>query len=278
MTMLGLGWRWRSVAMRIGLVAVLAILLAAPARATDHDPLKPPDTSSPRDLMRSFIGGSYAAYHAYLDESVRRRGDLGTMDDMRRAVRTLDLSEVPPALVDDVGLESALLLREVLDRIELPSRSDIPGDDEEALSDKWSIPDTEITIARVKEGPRAGEYLFSPETVQRAHEYYERVKHLPYQPGAAERFYQLYVFAPGWMLPTRWVEHLPAWLSEGYHEQALWQWLALGLVAVAGSALIGLALIAQRVRISLICRGRLVAGWSVARVGSVPSLISSGSG
>ena len=43
--------------------------LAAPAGAIDNDPLKPPDTSSPRDTMRSFIDGSYAAYRVYLEES-----------------------------------------------------------------------------------------------------------------------------------------------------------------------------------------------------------------
>ena len=153
------------------------------------------------------------------------------MENLRRAVRTLDLSEVPPALVDDVGLESALLLKEVLDRIELPQSGTIPGDDDPSPPQKWTVPETEITIARLETGPRAGEYLFTAETVRRVHEFYERAKHLPYQPAASEGFYELYVFAPGWMIPYRWIEALPAWLGQGYHEQARWQWLALGLVA-----------------------------------------------
>jgi MscS family membrane protein len=252
----------RMVAIRLALVVALAAMLgglpAIPAHALDNDPLKPPDTTSPRATMRSFIDGSYAAYRVYLEEKLRTRGGLGTMDNLRRAVRTLDLSEVPPALVDDVGLESTLLLKEVIDRIKLPPTSAIPGDDADPPPDKWSIPNTEITIARVKDGPRAGEYLFSPETVKRAHEFYERVKHLPYQPGASERFYELYVFAPGWMLPYEWVDALPAWLQQGYHEQARWQWVALGLVVLAGVAIMALALLVQR----RLARGPFSIGWS----------------
>ena len=247
------GWRAGSsrAAVRSALISavvvVIAGLLALPAGAIDHAPLKPADTSSPRATMRSFINGSYAAYLDYLEQRVRTRGSLGAMTNLRRALGTLDLSAVPPALIDDAGVESTLLLREVLDRIELPPSSAIPGNDApSALPKKWTVPDTEITIAAVEGGPRAGEYLFSPETVKRAHEFYERVKHLPYQPGAAAGFYELYVFAPGWMVPHAWIEALPGWLKQGYYEQALWQWLALGLAVLAGGAIMAVALIGRR--------------------------------
>ena len=242
----------------VALAGMVVGLMAAPARAVDDDPLRPPDTSSPRDVMRSFINGSSAAYHRYLEGGQRTRDSLGAMEPLRRAVRTLDLSEVPPALVDNVGLELTLLLKEVLDRIELPPSTTIPGDDDPSLPTKWTIPETEITIASVEKGPRAGEYLFTPDTVARVHEFYERVKHLPYQPAASERFYELYVSAPGWMIPGQWLHALPGWFNQPYYEQARWQWLALGLVALASVAVMALALIGQR----HLARSSSGLGWS----------------
>ena len=104
-----------------------------------------------------------------------------------RAVETLDLSATPHSDAWDVRTERILKLKEILDRVELPPDSAIPGDAEvaeEAIS-QWALPGTRITIARMKEGPRAGEFLFSADTVQRLHRLYAHAKHLPYQPGAA---------------------------------------------------------------------------------------------
>ena len=76
-----------------------------------------------------------------------------------RASRCLDLSKIPPRLKQDVAVESTLLLKEILDRIEVPTYAQIPG--AEAVTDR----ETEIHIVKVESGPRAGEFLFSPETV-----------------------------------------------------------------------------------------------------------------
>lgn len=232
----------------VGILLVLTCLWALPALALDQNPLTPPDTSSPRATMRSFINSLYGGYRAYLDQGLHRHGAMEMDVYRRRALGCLDLSEVPPALVDDVGIESALLLKEVIDRIELPPRSEIPGTGEAHLPDKWVLPGTEITIAKVQEGPRAGAYLFTSETVRRADEFYERIKDLPYQPGASEGAYELYAFAPGWMIPYGWIRALPSQLLMGYHEQAGWQWLALGLSMLSGAALIVAVFVWQRRR------------------------------
>ena len=49
------------------------------------------------------------------------------------------------------------------------------------------------------------------------------------------------MFAPGWIIPYRWLQALPAWLGKGYHEQ-LGGRSALGLVLLAGAAIMALAL------------------------------------
>ena len=55
-------------------------------------------------------------------------------------------------MLPDAGIESALFLKEVLDRIQLPATADIPTSDqtaEETTSpDRWQIPQTRIAIAQ----------------------------------------------------------------------------------------------------------------------------------
>ncbi len=240
------------VALWFGLGSVLVAGSSKAAGPLAEGPLAPPDTSSPRDTLRSLSANIFDAYHIYLDQNLYTRGASPQISDhLRRAVRCLDLCAVPPALVRDVGLEAALMLKEVLDRIELPAPEDIPGDETHPLPDKWVVPGTEITIARVASGPHAGEYLFTPETVALAPEFYKRVKDLPYQPGAAEDAYRIYQFAPGWMVPRAVMTAMPEALKRPYFGEALWQWLALGLLLLGGAGLLCLIFVWQSKRFGI---------------------------
>ena len=104
-----------------------------------------------------------------------------------RIIDCLDLSNLPSELREKIGLESAIYIKEVLDRIELPPDEDIPGEEAIAADTKseevtrWRIPLTRLTIAKVREGPSQGAYLFSPETVRRANGFYSAAKQLPYR-------------------------------------------------------------------------------------------------
>jgi MscS family membrane protein len=134
-----------------------------------------------------------------------------------------------------VRLETVLQLKEVLDRIRLPSAEAIP--DAQAVKAKgltrWRIPHTSIDIVQVTEGPRAGEFLFSSETIRRANGFYQRVKHLPYLTAGTEGFYQRYISTPGRLLAPKWsawVVDLPDWTQNQYYGQTVWQWVALVLL------------------------------------------------
>ena len=94
---------------------------------------------------------------------------------MDKAGRLLDLSRVPPAAQRKIADETFYLLWEVIGRVELPDLAEIPDADvgknvQENLEQltRWRIPGTEITIDRIAEGPRAGEFLFSSDTVKQA--------------------------------------------------------------------------------------------------------------
>ena len=190
--------------MRIGTLCITAVLVAtclasqpqatALAQAQPHRqvvaddfPLRPADTSSPRDTLRSFLSEMSLAVAGYFS------GELN-VPAYRRALQTLDFSTTPNGNTWRERLRRTILLKELLDRFELPAFQDIPGDEEVADGDMtaWTVPDSRITIARVEDGPRAGEFLFSAETVEQLQRFYRHAAHLPYAPGATPGLYDAY--------------------------------------------------------------------------------------
>ncbi len=81
-------------------------------------------------------------------------------------------------------------------------------------------------------GPRSGEYLFSSETLGRLDEIYAGLKDLPELNGH-EDFYAFYTQSPGHLLPPKWypfIGTLPAPFRTEIQGQAVWQWIALGVL------------------------------------------------
>ena len=209
-------------------------------------PLAPPDTSSPQATLKSFVDNFnrgyhliFNAYHQYGKESglfpsssVSQQIEQGSIL-FKRVLNCMNLSQVPPRLKRREGFLTVIMLKEILDRIEVPPYEQIP-DVEAVASDKemsrWTIPNTEITIVKVEEGNRAGEFLFSPETVARTKEFYNKIQNLPYKPGATEGVYQFSLSLAGrldWLLPFKLIQALPSWFNNIYWEQTLWQWIGL---------------------------------------------------
>jgi MscS family membrane protein len=160
------------------------------------------------------------------------------MQSWAKGLRLLDLSEVPPAGRYEVGAEARRLLWEVMARVKLPNPQDIPTwvepqacEGDCAPPSRWRLPGTEITIVRVEDGPRAGEYLFSPDTVARARGFYETVAHLPHlRPAPFGDLVRAGELFTGWMIPPAWVEALPDWANKAFLGLVLWKWLALLLL------------------------------------------------
>lgn len=229
--------------------SVCAIIFATSLHADEQitlHPLEPALTTSPRATLKCFTQSYIDAYNL-LGKRGFKRGLLSQVEReyyRNRGFGCLDLSQVPPALKEPASEESATCLKEVLDRIELPPESEWP--DEAMVSDdgidRWTIPHTEITIAQVKDGPRKGEFLFSPETVARAPEFYQRVRHLPYQdrPTVTPDIIRFYQEEPGWMLPRDWIKSLPRWAHLRPGGQAVWQWIGL-LITLFASLLLMMA-------------------------------------
>ena len=216
------------------LVLLMSFMIAGPAGA--RHPLEPLDTSSPRATFESFLAvieETTERFYDYRDSP--SQATMAALFQMRdRFKRLLDLSEVPPAAREEVGVETIRLLWGVIARLDLPALDEIPdavADEESKPLARWRMPGTEITIARVEEGSRAGEYLFSADTVERARSFHELVKELPYQRpvplGDLSRMQQLIT---GWMIPMAWIEKFPDWANTLILGQVLWKWLAVLLL------------------------------------------------
>lgn len=125
-----------------GVVLALVLLLlhggSGSVLADEAHPLKPIPTGSPRETLQGFLEVTDALYRLRTANLVRyaessrlavdadeRAAEAAVAELLPRAVGALDMSKVSPALLATVGPESALQLREVLDRIDLPAFAEI---------------------------------------------------------------------------------------------------------------------------------------------------------
>ena len=222
----------------LAVLLLAATLGHAAGAAESHNPLKPADTSSPRATLNSFIDACNEVYGMILAQERAFRRDPKYEPVVNRIFDCLDLSELPDYARQHAAGEAAVCLKEVLDRVDLPPNEEIPdaaaieaaGESEKPYW--WRIPDTRITIARVQEGPRQGEYLFTPETVQQAPEFYEVAKRLRYRtkgPAVSKGFHDWYLSQPGTPLVAAIVHRLPDWFRNHVFGLAVWQWIGLVL-------------------------------------------------
>ncbi len=232
-------------------------LWSMPARAGEANPLKPIDTSSPRATLQSFLefmNESYGKGTGLMESYLASSNTYLTPEQMasihesrflqESAQRALDSSELPPAIVHESSRRLAIQLKGVLDRIDLPAVKSIPDEQTMAKAEfkRWTIPGTEIEIALVKTGPRAGEYLFAPETLSRLPEFWAKIKDLPYKPGASVGWYDFSTYSPigvamalHRIVPPRWLLDVPQHRNRvKFLDQPAWRWL--GIVVVLGAA------------------------------------------
>src|SRR5215472_12786358 len=107
--------------------------LANAASSAEVNPLRAADTSSPRAALQDFVAtmddiyrGMKGVIHDYsVSERLyltadQRRRQFDALSNAPKAIRILDLSDIPPILRDTVAPARALQLKEILDRIEVP--------------------------------------------------------------------------------------------------------------------------------------------------------------
>ncbi|WP_210484785.1 mechanosensitive ion channel domain-containing protein [Microvirga antarctica] len=234
----------------MGLFVALQFLATPPALGNLRY-LAPAETSTPRATIEGFRAHTAQAAALLMEAYRQNTSEPGltwskeVKDKVKeaetllaRAARTLDLSNVPPVELEHRRLEATLLLKEILDRLPLPAPDSIPALDGDGHAlPSWTVPGTEIRIARILDGPRAGEYLFSSHTVAQLPQYYQLIRDEPNTDGSTGDFYGFFSQSPGYLLPPKWfalIEMLPAPFRSEVQGQAVWQWIGLFLtIAIA---------------------------------------------
>ena len=119
--------------LRVALLIGLFFAFSNTTNAAEVNPLRPVDTSSPRATLQDFVVTmdeiyrgmkdilqEYAASERLYLTPDERRKQFETLSTAAKAIRVLDLSDIPPVLRDTVAAERAIQLKEILDRIEAP--------------------------------------------------------------------------------------------------------------------------------------------------------------
>lgn len=223
-------------------VILLLICSSAAAQDLSVNPLAPLDLSSPRATYTSFLEASrevekiYIAYTA--QKSVEDAREI--FDGLARSASVFDISEVPVAQRGETAVESSVYLFDILMRLPALDPASIPGDDSPDLPQRWTIPGTEIEMIQIAEGPRAGQYLFSPATVSRLPQFHDRIMHLPRSQNTLFKdwSYQLMAFT-GPAIPATFTRALPPSMTEPFLGTLVWKailttgiWLAIAALTV----------------------------------------------
>jgi len=226
--------------------------------------LAPPDTDSPRAVIRSFLDSAgnaveladEAAPLLYARPGFRwvpavRELNEAASENMERAAATLDLSDIAPSLLAQTKLEAVLQIYEILKRVDpavLAAAPDAAQMDANVGSAKhsYTIPGTPLQIRRISE-PSTGDsptdetvledgaFRFSADSIAKLRQAYPRAIEDPTVWGESKNAYQSFATSPGGIIPPAWytwIEKGPGWLRLHFEGQALWQWVAfLGVVA-----------------------------------------------
>jgi len=216
------------------LLCSLALISTVKAASIPEHPLEPVNTSGPRATLRTFMTNADKAFAEFKQSGYRTKEALKYI---QRAAGTLNMSHIPSALHEDVGFESTLQLKVILDNIDVPDLNTVPEvKDFKGSEDRfWRIPHSDITIARVSEGRREGAWLFSTDTVSQIGTYYRLIKERRGKDRSFDPVYEKYIYSSGWMIPAGLIDSLPRWMRTGIYEQALWQWVGLLLTLMAGA-------------------------------------------
>ena len=180
------------------------------------NPLLPVRVDHPRATLRSFM----SAMNDYREGQVKNDKQLiRRIDD---AVRTLDLRGSNGMVALAQAKEAAILLKEVIDR-HIVIRFDLV--DGSRKHPFWQLKGSDFTIRRIGEGSREGEYLISADTVARAREFYDKIKHKPYLSGSGQ----------GALYSEPLMQRkFPQWAQKNWIFFPNWQWLGLFLSILLG--------------------------------------------
>ncbi|RJG38605.1 mechanosensitive ion channel family protein [Motilimonas pumila] len=190
------------------------------------DAIKLADTSSPSATLSSFMHASEQVIQHWRDETLHLPA---AQHAYFQVIRTMDLSQLPNRSRTVVVMERILLLREILDRIDLQEHQRAPDAEQvkQKELDMWRFANTDIVLAKQNTADNAGQFLFSSSTVQNLPRWYRILADYSYNTDVRPDYYQEFLLSPGPLFSKSLIESFPNMFKEMYGPLPLWQWLAL---------------------------------------------------
>lgn len=208
-----------------------------------ESPLFIPSADSPRESLAKFQELSKGVGDVFREGSFY--GDVNWEQEQRlidlygKLEFLIDTSELPE---DEAYARNNIIISqisELLDRIHLPASEEIPDSEQVEKSGLkfWRIPNTEISLSKIEEGPRKGDWVFSTHTVKEADKLYQSAKDIPYRDdavvghiGEQGGILDHYINYTGPLIPTDFTDKIPESLRIRYLGEPLWKYLASLLI------------------------------------------------
>jgi MscS family membrane protein len=243
----------------------ISVVEHAPPLSDPTTAVLPQALNSPRDLMWS-LGRALNAYRVTLETEGRTFENQQKLDWIQdRIAYCFDLSDIAPEFRGSTAIDAAVRLQSMMRRVPLPAWKSIPGAEEiakmpESARPKWyRYQDVPIQLIQLDSGGRAGKWVISKETRNRAKPAFNRVRHLKPIAGSGDLF-RLHFFGPGWLIPSSFIRSLPSWTGYNILDQSIWQWtVALVAALILFSALLVIFILThRRLKRPLTIRGRII--------------------
>lgn len=208
----------------------------------DAGAIVPVLTDSPRDTLSAFVRLSRefeTAFSAYLKQRDQEHAaQIALISE--QMISLIDLSDVPEASRRKVGGETAAYLLDIFGRIGLPDADGAP--DLAAVGDEtqsFAVPKTPFRITKNPDGVRAGEFLFSRETVHLAPRFYLVVRQIPLRSAVPVDSWSVAIRQiSGPMIPISLIAAIPDGLKRIVLDVPIWKAIAVLAIAFIAALLL----------------------------------------
>lgn len=200
------------------------------------------DRTSPEKVIASFLAAadeiarnfekleeerarSGSHFYPQASAEVQRRIEMAK----RTALGSLDLSRSPEWAQESEGIETTLMLREILKGWAL-NRHGITS----VRDGTWTLPGSRLQLVRMASGANAGDVVFDADTVARVPSIYREL--IEIAPVRGFDAYTYFTETPGSLFPPAWsglVFDLPKVLRLSYDTNAVYQWILFGVIMIA---------------------------------------------
>jgi len=197
-----------------------------------------------------YLKSPRASLEKFRDEMERSLSVAETNPDLskkylKNATLFFNLDKYPMIIRPLVARDAALLMKEILDRLDPVLFERLPDDVVSSENiQRWKIPTTPLLIEKREMSGGAAIYQLTFESVLQLRIVYEDIREKPYLSGIGANYHEMQV-----------LKDLPLWLQYSVLETSLWQWIGFGAFSLVMILFYPLVWnILRRIEVSLVRR------------------------